>query len=118
VPASFYGGAPKGPHAMYTDSGFAKLRAQATASGIGSLSAMDQNQLRTYGGWQDAAVSRAITSGAARGGGGYNGGGSRSGAAFRFEFGRGTGQVEQALISWLKDTVRKSGGDVQKVLGR
>lgn len=63
VPESFYGGAPKGPHAMYTESGFAKLRAAALASGIGSLSAMDQNQLRTYGGWVDSAVQSGIASG-------------------------------------------------------
>lgn len=62
VPESFYGGAPNGPHAMYTESGFAKLRAQAMSSGIGSLSAMDQNQLRTYGGWIDTVV-QAIQSG-------------------------------------------------------
>lgn len=59
-----------------------------------------------------AAVSQAIAAGAARGGGGYAG--NRMGMSYRFEFGRGSGQLEQALIAWLKDTVRKRGGNVQK----
>jgi hypothetical protein len=57
VPESFYGPAPKGSHAIYTESGFAKVRASAMANGIGSLSALDQSQLRTYGGWVDTPVS-------------------------------------------------------------
>jgi len=68
VPKSFYDKAPSGPHAMYTVSGFAKLTAEARANGISSLSAMDQNQLRTYGGWTDVTsspVQQAISAGTA-----------------------------------------------------
>jgi len=68
VPESFYSKAPAGPHAMYTASGFAKLTAAALANGISSLSAMDQNQLRTYGGWTDVTsspVQQAISAGTA-----------------------------------------------------
>jgi len=63
VPSSFYGSAPKGPHAMLTEEGYAKLRAQANTSGIGSLPQILQDQLRTYGGWTDNAVQQAIQSG-------------------------------------------------------
>jgi hypothetical protein len=60
VPDSFYSGAPAGPHAAYTASGFAKLRAQAQQYGISSLRADDQAQLRTYGGWIDPPAASQL----------------------------------------------------------
>ncbi|RSD23950.1 hypothetical protein [Amycolatopsis eburnea] len=60
VDPSFYGPAPKGPHAIYTEQGFAKLRARADAYGFGSLSAKDQNQLRTYGGYAVTATQGVV----------------------------------------------------------
>ncbi|WP_372672969.1 hypothetical protein [Amycolatopsis kentuckyensis] len=56
-------------------------------------------------------VQQAIASGAAVQ---YAPRGASGQMTYRFEFGRGSGQIERALIGWLKDTVRKSGGDVQK----
>lgn len=114
VPGSFYGGAPAGPHAMFNDSGFAKLRAAATANGIGSLSPLMQEQLRTYGGWTDSAASshapiapRTM---------------SRVGGA------QGPGQItvhidisggDRTLMDWLRGRIRvEGGGNVQTALGR
>jgi hypothetical protein len=118
VPASFYGGAPKGPHAMYTESGFAKLRSAALANGIWSLSDMDQNQLRTYGGWKDTAqqtaLQRAIQSGNASRS--YGGGGSRGGSMV-FNFPNYVGNRSE-LIAAVRTAVSNEGGNVQQVLGR
>ncbi|MBE1501363.1 hypothetical protein H4696_008463 [Amycolatopsis lexingtonensis] len=61
VPPSFYDKAPSGPHAIYSAQGFAKLKARAAANGFGSLSAFDQAQLRTYGGYAVASSTSAVT---------------------------------------------------------
>jgi hypothetical protein len=114
VPESFYGGAPKGPHAMYADSGFAKLRAAATANGIGALSAMDQNQLRTYGGWTDPVASNAVVP---TGRSGTRSGGS-AGLPVLEVRSSGTA-VDDFIAELIRRYVRvKGGGNVQVALGR
>jgi len=111
VPSSFYDKAPAGPHAMYTASGFAKLRANAMAGGIGSLSAMDQNQLRTYGGWTDAPVASSAPSG-------YRPGGSGSSNRSIIEIRSSGSSVDNFLLEILRNAIRVQGGDVQVVLGQ
>lgn len=116
VPSSFYGPAPKGPHAKYTASGFAKLTAQAKSLGINSLDADDQNQLRTYGGWTDAltaapvpaqrAAVRRIARSAADAGG-----------RVVLEFQGGGTPLEDLLMEVIRKHVRVRGGDVQAVFG-
>jgi hypothetical protein len=113
VPRSFYEGAPTGPHAMYTDSGFAKLRARAAATGIGSLSAMDQEQLRTYGGWTDPA--------AASSGGGAGAAHGRPGPE-QIELvvrSGGSGDFERMFAEMIRRYVKvNGGGNVQSAFGQ
>lgn len=117
VPTSFYGPAPKGPHAMLTEEGYAKLRAQASAYGIGSLPRILQDQLRTYGGWQDSPVQRVIASGAAvQSAGRVFGNGSR-GVEINISFPNYVGSRDE-LVSAIRSKVADLGGDVQRALGR
>lgn len=113
VPQSFYGRAPSGPHAKYTDSGFAKLRAWATRDGIGSLDADDQHQLRTYGGWTDTpaaapAATQAVRRVARQ---------AASQAAAVIELRSSGAAIDDFLLELLRKAIRVRGGDVQVVMG-
>lgn len=112
VPPSFYDKAPSGPHAMYTESGFAKLRAQATGYGIGSLSAKDQDQLRTYGGWTGMEARNGPWAPAPRSQTGYD-----NGPAGSFVIDSSGSRLDDMLLELLRNAIRNQGGNVQLVLG-
>ncbi|GAB3156203.1 hypothetical protein GCM10027258_62280 [Amycolatopsis stemonae] len=116
VPSSFYGPAPKGPHPMLTEQGYAKLRAQATASGIGSLPQILQDQLRTYGGWVDAPPASAPSSSAPRSSSGYRG--RSGGGTVTLEVVSSGNALDELLAQLIRKYVRVRGGNVQTVFGR
>lgn len=115
VPDSFYGEAPKGPHAIYTASGFAKVRAEAMKNGIGTLSAKDQDQLRTYDGWVDPPAPSSSASGS--GGSGFVPRSSSGGAPVVIELRSSGSDVDNFLLGILRKAIRVQGGNVQVVLG-
>jgi hypothetical protein len=113
VPPSFYDKPPPGPHAIYTESGFAKLRSHATSFGIGALSAKDQDQLRTYGGWVEPPKQNGSTSTTFRGRQSSGG----SGAPVVIELRSSGTAVDNFLLELLRNAIRVQGGNVQTVIG-
>ncbi|MGW4525193.1 hypothetical protein [Amycolatopsis sp. NPDC004378] len=114
VSSSFYGPAPKGPHPMLTEEGYAKLRARATANGIGSLPPILQDQLRTYGGWVDSLPSAAGAQPSSSG----NATSSGRVPVTTIRLVVDLSGADTRVLDWLRDRIRVEGGDVQMVLGR
>lgn len=115
VPPSFYDSAPKGPHAKYSATGFAKLASFAQQNGFSALDASDQEQLRTYGGWTDPAP--ASTSAPRSSSGWRSSKGGSGGATAVLEVRSSGNAMDDFLAEMIRRYVQARGGDVQGVFG-